>query len=332
MRLAFLGTAHIHTPDFIRRLLARPAPPETLVWDDDPARAVRNAAALEGRVAPLEAILADDLVAGVVICSETARHLDLVTAAAAAGKHMFVEKPLGMGSGDAAAMEAAIQAAGVVFQTGYFSRSQAVQQQVHILLNEGALGEVTRVRLSNCHAGALRGWFDDDWRWMADPARAGVGAFGDLGSHILDLLVWHFGPARKGTATLRNVTGRYGDCDETGEALIVMDNGVIATLAAGWVDESDPVKLHISGTRGHALIRDGSLFVRSENIPGADGTRAWTDLPADLPHPFDSFLDALADPAAASGLIPVAEAAYVSRVMSALYDAAAAGGFVDLGS
>jgi predicted dehydrogenase len=49
-------------------------------------------------------------------------------------------------------------------------------------------GKITRARGSNCHSGSLGGWFDKEYRWMADPKIAGVGAFGDLGTHKLDIL------------------------------------------------------------------------------------------------------------------------------------------------
>ena len=108
-----------------------------------------------------------------VICSETNRYEPLVLAAAAAQKHMFVEKPLGMGAEDAYRMAEAIEAAGVLFQTGYFMRSQGIHRFLRDEIAAGHLGVVTRVRMSNVHGGSLGGWFDTDWRWMADPQIAG---------------------------------------------------------------------------------------------------------------------------------------------------------------
>ena len=109
---------------------------------------------------------------------------------------------------------------------------------------------------------------------MADPKIAGVRAFGDLGTHKLDILMWLFGGIESVTADIRPVTHRYGDCDETGEALIRFQSGVIGTLAAGWVDIEDPVKLLISGTQGHAVIFNDQLFYRSEKVSGSDSTPA----------------------------------------------------------
>jgi predicted dehydrogenase len=67
----------------------------------------------------------------------------------------------------------------------------------HLFLKDeiarGNLGTITRVRGSNCHNGSFGGWFDTEGRWMVDPKIAGVGAFGDPGTHKLDILMRRFG-------------------------------------------------------------------------------------------------------------------------------------------
>jgi predicted dehydrogenase len=150
---------------------------------------------------------------------------------------------------------------GVLFQTGYFMRGSPIFRFLKEQLVAGAFGKVTRVRMINCHAGSLKGWFDTEWRWMADPAQAGVGGFGDLGTHALDILLWLFGPVSRVTADIDVATGRYGDCDEYGEGLLKFENGTIGSLAAGWVDVAQPVTLTISGTEGHAHVADGQLYL-----------------------------------------------------------------------
>src|SRR2546425_881392 len=116
-----------------------------------------------------------------------------VWAAAKAGKHMFVEKPLGITARESEEMANAIQKAGLLFTTGYFMRTEPAHLFLKDEIAKGTFGKITRVRGSNCHAGSLKGYFDSEWRWMADPKIAGVGAFGDLGTHKLDILMWMFG-------------------------------------------------------------------------------------------------------------------------------------------
>ena len=95
---------------------------------------------------------------------------------------------------------------------------------------------------------------------MADPAQAGVGGFGDLGTHSLDILLWLMGGVKDVTASIKAVTSRYGDCDETGEALLNFTSGAIGTLGAGWVDVAHPISVIVSGTQGHAYVAKASLL------------------------------------------------------------------------
>lgn len=332
INVALVGCGHIHTPGFVKRLQARNDVTVTAVWDHDRARAEKNAALLNAPVVEdLATIWSDASISTVVICSETDRHADLVLAAAEAGKHMFVEKPLGLGTEDAYRMADAIAKAGVLFQTGYFQRGIPSHLFLKQHVDAGTFGKITRVRASNCHSGALGDWFTPEWLWMTDTKQAGVGAFGDLGTHALDLLLWMFGSVDRVTATLDRAINRYGeDCDETGEGLLVFKNGIIASLAAGWVDVADPITFEISGTEGHAYVVDRTdVYIKSANLEGADGKSPWANLPEAWPHAFELFLDAANG--ASTPLVNVHEAAYRSSVMEAMYKAAKGQGWVTLG-
>ncbi len=317
---ALVGAAHIHTPNYIRILKGRPDVKVKYVWDHDPARAQAAAKALGAQVVDDPRVIwADPAVKAVVICSETNLHRDLVLAAAQAGKNVFAEKPMGITAQDSYAMADALEKARVLFTTGYFMRTDPAILFLKQQVDKGAFGKITRVRGSNCHNGSLGRWFDTDWRWMADPKIAGVGGFGDLGTHSLDILMWMFGGVSAITADIKVVTGNYGDCDESGEALIKFKNGITGTLGAGWVDVADPVPLLISGTEGHAYIDKnlGVLFA-SKNVEGADGKTPWRSFPARLPEPMDQFVDAvsgknvttLVTPREAAARVAVMEAAY----------------------
>jgi predicted dehydrogenase len=320
--LALVGCAHIHTPGFVEKLKARGDVKVKWIWDHEAERAKKWADALGAQVTMKDAeVWADPEVRGVIVCSETNRHKDLVLAGAKARKHLFVEKPLGMTGAESREMADAISKAGVLFSTGYFSRTLPPFLFLKAQVDKGVFGKITRVRGSNCHSGSLGGWFDKEWRWMADPKIAGCGAFGDLGTHLLDILMWLFGDIETVTADIKVVTGRYGDCDESGEALIRFTSGVTGTLAAGWVDVADPVRLLISGTEGHATLFNDHVYLKSKNVQDADGAKPWTELPAAGTHPLDMFVDAVAGRTGLP-LVPVAEAAARVGVMEAMYRAA----------
>jgi predicted dehydrogenase len=326
---ACVGCAHIHTSEYLGLLAKRKDVKVKYVWDHDPARAARRAGELKAKqAAALSEIWSDREVAALVICSETNRHHDLVLAAAKAKQHMFVEKPLGITAKESAEMAAAIEQAGLIFTTGYFMRTQPTHLFIRDQIAMGSFGKITRARGSNCHAGSLDGTFDKEWRWMADPKIAGVGAFGDLGTHSLDILMWLLGDIASVTAEIKVITGRYGDCDETGEALLRFKSGVIGTLAAGWVDVDNPVSLLISGTEGHAAIIDGKLYFHSKKVAGATGHEPRLDPPPALPAPLDQFVDAVTGGKGLALVTPREAAARVS-VMEAAYKSARAHAWIE---
>lgn len=328
--IAIVGCAHIHTPSFVNMIKHRPEYQVKAVWDADPERAKKCAAELQSTATTdLASIWKDPDIKAAIICSETNRHADLAIPAAKAGKHVFIEKPLGMGAEDSKAIADAVDQAGVIFQTGYFQRGTATNQFLKDCITSGTFGKITRVRHSNCHSGALGGLFDKEWRWMADPKQAGVGGFGDLGAHSVDLLIWLMGDVDSVTAALDPGTNRYPPADELGEGLLRFKSGAIGTVGASWDDVSNPVQLLIAGTEGHAAIMNDSLYITSKKLEGADGKKPWAQLPPAKPHAFALFLDAVAGQKGLP-LVTAREAAYDCAVMEALYKGAAEKKWVDI--
>ena len=320
--LALVGGAHIHAPNFAKRMAEASHVTTKYVWDPSHETARARQEVTGGQIVDNpEVIFNDPEVDGVVICSQTKLHKDLVPPAVRAGKHLFVEKPVGMNGDEAIRIATAVDKAGVIFQTGYFMRNSGVNQKARELIQDGSLGKITRLRLSNVHRGALDGWFDEEWRWMANIDQAGVGAFGDLGSHVFDLLLWFMEGDRPRSCTgyIDKVLARYPGCDEYGEGMVVFDSRAVATVAGGWVDRANPNQVEVSGTKGHLRVTDRELFV---TIPDRDidGTRPWTDLPESLKHPVELFFDAVAGQ---DGLpmISAYEAARVNRLVSEIYRA-----------
>jgi len=321
---AFLGVAHIHTPGFIKKVVEREGVTVKAVYDHDAERGERRAKECQADFTPdLNTILNDPEIGSVVICSETAWHLELVERAAAAGKHMFVEKPLAISGEDARRMADAIQRAGVTFQTGFMQRSSPQMQFIKREVAAGHLGTVTRMRHTTGHSGSLGGWFDTEWRWIADREQAGGGGYADLGAHSLDVILWVLrgvcGEVKKVAGSLGTATRRYGDIDEYGAGLITFDSGAIAIMEASWVDPRLHSPVEVFGTEGQIQVTGGKVLYYSKHVEGADGGE-WTDLPAARPHAFDLFFDALEGQE--PYLVGVEEAAEESRVMHELYKSA----------
>ena len=328
--VALVGCAHIHTPNYVELLKGRKDVRVKLVWDYNDGRARENANALSTQVAKdLGEVWNDKEITAVVICSETNRHHDLILAAAQAGKHIFAEKPMGITGRESREMADAIQKANLLFTTGYFMRTDPAHLFLRQEIAKGHFGAITRVRGSNCHAGSFKGYFDGPYRWMADPAIAGVGAYGDLGTHKLDILMWLIGDVDSVTAEVKSVTGKYPGCDECGEGIIRFKNGAIGTLGAGWVDVQDPVQLLISGTEAHAAVVNGKLYYKNDKVRGANGTSPFRSLPKKLAEPLDQFLNAVGGKKG-EPLVTPREAAARVTVMEAMYQSARARSWVSL--
>ena len=326
---AFLGVAHIHTPDFVRRLNAH-AEEITVkyVYDIDRARGEASAAQLPGAtyIDDPKAIYEDASIGSVVVCAETNQHLELVTKAAQAGKNIFCEKPIGLGARDAWQMAGAIQAAGVTFQTGFFQRGSGVNQFIKREVTAGHLGKITRMRYTNCHQAALAGWFDTDWRWLADAALAGGGAMLDMGAHPLDLIVDTYlpvlGEVVQVAASLGNQGGRYGTTiDEYGTGLLTFASGASAVIEASWVDPQLRSPIEVFGTEGQIQVIGGDVHYYSSHVEGADGSTV-TDLPENAPHAFELFWDSLLGKPLPIPLITAAQAATGSSLMERLFQSA----------
>ena len=125
--IAIVGAAHTHMKWYPGTLNGNANVRIKYLWAPDPKRAEWCVKQFHGTkvVANVNQIFADPEVTGVVICSETNRHHNLVIAAANAHKAMFVEKPLAITAKEAAQMADAIDKAGVFFTTGYFMRDLA---------------------------------------------------------------------------------------------------------------------------------------------------------------------------------------------------------------
>ena len=319
-KFALIGASHIHTPGFVKKLKDRNDIKVIAVWDKDESLARRNAQILESKqFSDFQNILKDSELDAVIVCSETNLHENIINEVAEASKHCFVEKPLGIGHEDSEKMMKSLEKSGVLFQTGYFNRGNPVYRKLKELIDDGVFGKISRIRLNNCHNGLMRNIFDD-YIWMTEPEKSGMGAFGDLGTHVLDLLLWFMSDLKSVTATFSQPLGRYPGCDECGEALLKFESGVIASIAAGWVDVAQPYTAFVSGTEAHAMVNTKEIFLKSENIADADGVTPLKNLPDALPHAFDLFLNAVVS-GKNEHLVSVREAAYRSTIMEAIYKA-----------
>lgn len=138
----------------------------------------------EAGTSDLAAFLATPGLDAVYVATPNDSHCMITEAAARAGRHVLCEKPMAVRYEEAARMVEACARAGVQYATAFDQRFQGRHEALRDLLQAGALGTVTMVRIHYaCWLPA--NWTADNWR--VDPVRAGGGAFVDLAPHGLDL-------------------------------------------------------------------------------------------------------------------------------------------------
>ncbi len=129
-------------------------------------------------------LLADAGVDAVVIAIPNHMHHDVVLEAVAAGKHVLCEKPLAMGAPEAETMLEAAEQAGVVHMTAFTYAFMPAARYLTHLVGQGELGEVRSVRCAYqmALAGHVLGW-------RSQSSLAGSGVLGDLGSHVIHIVL-----------------------------------------------------------------------------------------------------------------------------------------------
>ncbi len=186
-RFAILSFAHIHSWSYARVLREYPDTELVAIYDDSPER-LRIAGETYGvkrLYSDVEKLLQAEDVDAVVITSENSKHRVLALAAAEAGKHIIVEKPIATTLRDADEMMSRAEKNSVKLQVAFVMRyhDSAVKARETIL--SGAIGRVIAITATN------HGKYPD--LWFGDPVLAGGGAIMDHTVHVADLARWYTG-------------------------------------------------------------------------------------------------------------------------------------------
>jgi predicted dehydrogenase len=328
-RFAFLSTAHVHTPGFLKAIDEKDDCQLVAIWDDMARRgqgfAEQYGADYSG---DLEAVIARADVDGFIICAENTRHLSLLQAAIPARKPIFCEKPFTTTAAEARKALDLIKTHGTTVHMGYFHPFSAQMRGVVAHVQSGVLGKLTHARYRNAHHAAYGRWFDaEEVAWFVDPALAGGGAFMDMGTHAVHFIRTALGPVDRVFATIDNKSGIYTDIDDNGTALLQCRNGCLATVEASWVQTGGLSGFEVVGS-------DATLFNHPQDgyitaAPGQDPQ------PVAAGEASPTCVDRLV--AAVEGDLTAEElaadlrcAADAVAIMEACYESSRIGGWVDV--
>jgi predicted dehydrogenase len=231
-------------------------------------------------------LVASDDVDAVTICTPNAFHAEMTIAAAQAGKHVLVEKPIACSLADADAMLAAAGDAGVVLMPAQNLRFNAPFVAARDAIARGDIGAITGVRAAFGHGGPAA-WAPDA-TWFFDAELAGGGALIDLGIHLADLV-----RAVTGDDVVEVAGMLYGDgaVEDTGVAVLRFAGGAVGSMQSSWISKAGlDIQLSIFGTEGTLHLDGGTPLTQRP----AAGKPHEVEMPTDVPNLDAAFVEAVA--------------------------------------
>ncbi len=288
---AFMGAAHSQAWRTVNRFFDLPVRVEMTAVCGRDERAVAAAAQRLGwqsHTTDWQSLVARDDIDVIDICTPGDSHAQIALAALAAGKHVLCEKPLANSLEEAAAMvEAASSAAGFAM-CGFNYRRVPAAALMRRLVREGRIGDIRHVR-----ATYLQDWIVDPefpLVWRLQKERAGSGALGDIGSHIVDLTQHVTGQYITGVSALTEtfVKERPGGTvtvDDAALFLARLDGGAIATYEASRfaTGRKNALRIEVNGSLG-SLAFDLERLNELSYYDGASKEAGFSTILVTEPH------------------------------------------------
>ncbi len=284
---------------------------------------------VERRYTDYKAMLADGGFDVLSIAAPTFLHHPAAIAAAEAGKHVLVEKPMALDLAMADAMIAACESAGVLLQVNHQLRSSAAAQKAKERIEAGDVGRITYIRLRQAH----------DWGGLgvrpsfATKASSGGGTLLDNGCHLMDLARFFGGRVAEVYAQI--ATLRYEvEVEDTAQVSLRFENGALGSVETAWTATGWEEGFWIYGTEGalESTNRYGPTTLRHSYRHSPGTTWADTDVttyafPAAAANPHSRHIAAFVE--AIRGLRPVPctgqDGREAVRLILAAYHSAEAG-------
>jgi UDP-N-acetyl-2-amino-2-deoxyglucuronate dehydrogenase len=218
-------------------------------------------------------------VEAICICTPHPQHAAPAIAAAQAGAHVLVEKPLASSLADCDAMLAAARASHTIISTVCQRRFYPPCQRIHHALQDGRLGQPA------LGIATMFGWRDEAY-YQSDPWRGtwkheGGGVLVNQSPHQLDLLLWYLGEPEEVFGYWANLNHPYIEVDDTAVAVVRFKNGALGNIVTS--NSQNPalhVRVSVHGTNGASAgvqTDGGAMFVAGmSNILEPPFNDIWT--------------------------------------------------------
>jgi predicted dehydrogenase len=276
LRIGKISYWHVHAWDYTKEAQAHPDTEITGVWDEDPKRG-KEAADKQGVpfFASLDELLSSGI-DGVIVDAPTRMHVDVMVAAARAGKHIFTEKVLAPTLREANEIMAEVNKTGVKLTVSLPRLNHGYTLTIRDLLAQGILGDITLVRSRLSHNGAIADWLPAHFYNLEDCLG---GALIDLGCHPMYLTRLFLGesPAQV-TAQFGYITGKQ--VEDNAVSLLSTESGALGIVEAGFVNSYSPYNIEIHGTLGTLLygVPENKLLLRTK-VKDDQFAKEWHEIP-----------------------------------------------------
>lgn len=208
----------------------------------------------------LSDMLADDSIDIVTICTPSGAHMEPAVAAAKAGKHVIVEKPLEITLKRCDKIIDACDQNGVVCSAIFPSRFHESSQLMKKAVDSGRFGTVTM-------GDAYVKWFRtqeyyDSGAWRGTWELDGGGALMNQAIHSVDLLTWLMGPAISISAHTSTLAHKRIDVEDVAVASIQFENGALGVIEASTAAYPGYLKrIELHGSQGTAVLEEEDIKV-----------------------------------------------------------------------
>ncbi len=222
---------------------------EVIAYDPNPARRLEVETRFHVKTVDDPALALAQGVSVTFVCSPTHLHMEQSLAAARAGAHIFVEKPLSLDMRGADELAKEVESRGLVALTGCNFRFHPGLKKVKELVDASAIGRIVSAR-------AQFGQYLPDWHPWED-YRFGYSARSEMGGgvildriHELDYLHWLFGEATHVLALAGKLSSLEVDCEDTAEILLRLASGTFCSVHLDYVRRVYDCSLEITGDEG----------------------------------------------------------------------------------
>jgi predicted dehydrogenase len=206
----------------------------------------------------LKGLLADDRVNVITICTPSGAHLEPAIAAARAGKHVIVEKPLEVTVARCDRIIRECEAHGVVLSTIFPSRFHESSQLIKKAIDQGRFGRLT---LGDAYVKWYRTQqYYDSGAWRGTWKLDGGGALMNQAIHSVDLLTWLMGPVESILAQTATLAHENIEVEDVATANLRFVNGALGVIEASTAAYPGYLKrIEIHGSDGSAVLEEEDI-------------------------------------------------------------------------